>query len=810
MAVADSLNKPDSVSNARNPVPASRYAKVRYSTDASKYPSEAAAVNSFWTPSRVKKALAANPGFVESLIADRSTNAEARKFLLGVPGVKSAPATQPEADNPHDASIEISKTSRQIATLSNTEEALTEARKKVGVLLFTDNDGDTDFCTGFSINPGRTMGVVQTAAHCIRDDAGEHQNFFFIPEYGVSWDPEGDVPTGPWGGFPAQFSWTGWNGGTGPVETDYGFLRMHVNADGESLAWTAGALRAAVAEGVPNNFQGTVMGYDTVSAEQPGLSQCDGVVTVDERDASTASWHIDGCRADYGNSGGPVFICADICGEELEPVVVGDISRIPADEARTSGPLTGSSAWALYADAADLPLTATYPGDNVGSSDPVHDELRGIPSASATAPRPNERTAYYTSWSVYANQFYPKHLDTQGIAGKLTTLNYAFENIDPINLTCMEANKAGSSDDNDITGNDGAGDAWADYQMGFTSDNSVDGSTDTWDQPLKGNFNQLKQLKVKYPNLKVLVSLGGWTYSKYFSDVAATDTSRKKFVSSCIDMYIKGNLPVLDGSPAGGQGAAAGVFDGFDIDWEFPGSTNGHPGNHVSAADTANYTLLLQEFRRELDALGGKHYTLTAAVPSGPGEIAKIQPGSLAGALDMANVMTYDFYGAWNPTGPTNFNSQLTDSAANPDAGAGFSVEDAINAYISGGMPADKLTVGIPLYARGWTGVSDGGTHGLYQSATGPSPAYSLSQQPGVAFYKELRADGKLNAFWMDPTTKSTWAYDGTNWWSVETPQSISYKLQYVASAGLAGVMLYSLEGDDANSTLVNAALGGR
>src|SRR5262245_48242302 len=126
--------------------------------------------------------------------------------------------------------------------------------------------------------------------------------------------------------------------------------------------------------------------------------------------------------------------------------------------------------------------------------------------------------------------------------------------------------------------------------MGYTSANSVDGSTDAWNQPLKGNFNQLKELKAKYPHLKVLISLGGWTYSKYFSDVAATDAARKKFVSSCIDIYIKGNLPVYNG--AGGPGTGVGIFDGIDLDWEWPGA-EGHPGNHVGPNDKANNTLLI-------------------------------------------------------------------------------------------------------------------------------------------------------------------------------------------------------------------------
>ncbi|MEW2925285.1 glycosyl hydrolase family 18 protein, partial [Pseudomonas juntendi] len=92
------------------------------------------------------------------------------------------------------------------------------------------------------------------------------------------------------------------------------------------------------------------------------------------------------------------------------------------------------------------------------------------------------------------------------------------------------------------------------------------GSADTWDQPLRGNWNQLKQLKAKYPGMKVLISLGGWTWSRGFSS-AARPENRQAFVASCIDAYIKGNLPVTDG--AGGAGAALGVFDGIDIDWEY-------------------------------------------------------------------------------------------------------------------------------------------------------------------------------------------------------------------------------------------------
>lgn len=436
--------------------------------------------------------------------------------------------------------------------------------------------------------------------------------------------------------------------------------------------------------------------------------------------------------------------------------------------------------------------------------DPHYDELIALPDPGV----PAERTAYFPSWSIYANEFYPKDLDARGIAGKLTTLTYAFENIDPVNLTCFAANKSGSPDESDPAGNDGASDAWADYQRGFTADISVDGTADTWDQPLKGNFNQLKKLKARYPNLKILVSLGGWTYSKYFSDVAATAATRAAFVSSCIDLYIRGNLPQIGDDPAGGTGVAAGIFDGFDIDWEFPASPNGHAGNHFGPQDTANYTALLAEFRSQLDALGHGHYRLTAAVPSGPGDIDKLDVPGLAQTLDMANIMSYDMHGAWETAGPTNFQAPLYDSMSSPAARSGLTVNDAINAYLMRGLPADKITMGVPLYGRGWTGVPQGGAHGLYQSVTGPTEAFPFSQQPGVAMYKELQAAGALANLYYDDQTKGSWVYDGTNFYSIESPRSLTAKRQYIKDKHLAGIMMYSLEADDLASTLLNAATG--
>ena len=261
----------------------------------------------------------------------------------------------------------------------------------------------------------------------------------------------------------------------------------------------------------------------------------------------------------------------------------------------------------------------------------------GTPPPPPPPPGGARKVGYFAQWGIYGRNFTLHTLDAQAMAGKLSTINYAFENVGS-DGRCFEANLAGQ------------GDAFADYQKTFDAASSVSGVADTFDQPLKGNFNQLRELKAKYPNLTVQLSIGGWTYSKFFSDAALTAASRQALVSSCIDMFIKGNLPFVQGDPAGGPGSAAGVFDGIDIDWEWPGS-EGNAGNVIRPQDKQNFTLLMAEFRRQLDAYGasvGKHYSLSAFLPADPAKIAAgFEVPQVFSSLDWATVQGYDFHGAW-------------------------------------------------------------------------------------------------------------------------------------------------------------------
>ncbi|GAA0914045.1 glycosyl hydrolase family 18 protein [Nonomuraea longicatena] len=412
------------------------------------------------------------------------------------------------------------------------------------------------------------------------------------------------------------------------------------------------------------------------------------------------------------------------------------------------------------------------------------------------------RVAYFVQWGIYGRQYFVKNIDTTGAAAKLTHINYAFGNIDPVNLTCLQGvTKGTTSNPQDPNQGDGAGDAEADYARPFSSGQSVDGVADSgWDK-LQGNFNQFKKLKVKHPHLKVLISLGGWTFSKYFSDVAATDAARKKFVSSCIDIYIKGNLPLYNGY--GGPGTGLGVFDGIDLDWEWPGA-EGHAGNHIGPNDKANNTLLIAEFRRQLDALSattGKRYLLTSFTPADP---VKIAAGwdlrAIAGDLDMMNIQGYDFHGAgsdnsWEPN-RTGHQANLhldTDSPYNPD----FSLEKAVDVYLNAGVNPRKLNVGLAYYGRGWKEVAAGGKNGEWQTANGAAQG-QFPEEAGNRGYSNLVAGVPGCTVYHDVQAVATYCYTGANgqWWSFDDAWSIGKKAAWLRSKNLLGAMIWELSGD--------------
>ncbi|GGO50891.1 glycoside hydrolase family 18 protein [Streptomyces lasiicapitis] len=389
-----------------------------------------------------------------------------------------------------------------------------------------------------------------------------------------------------------------------------------------------------------------------------------------------------------------------------------------------------------------------------GAGTATADPNSGVPRAAASdadAKAGSRVVGYFTEWGVYDRNYHVKNIDTSGSGSKLTHINYAFGNVQGGKCTM--------------------GDNFAATEKTYTADQSVDGVADTWDQPLRGNFNQLRELKKKHPNIKVLWSFGGWTWSGGFTQAAQNPAA---FAQSCYDLVENSKW--------------ADVFDGIDIDWEYPNAC----GLTCDTSGRAAYKNLMSAVRAKF----GSKNLVTAAIPADASSGGKIDAADYAGAaqyVDWYNPMTYDFFGAWDAKGPTAPHSPLSPYSGIPKAE--YHSQATIAKLKGLGIPSDKLLLGIGFYGRGWTGVTQkepGGT------ATGPAQG---KYEQGIDDYKVLKTKCPANG----TVGGTAYAHCGNNWWSYDTPATIAGKMNYKNQQGLGGTFFWELSGDTGNGELIKA-----
>ncbi|MWK37408.1 chitinase [Actinomadura sp. J1-007] len=372
-----------------------------------------------------------------------------------------------------------------------------------------------------------------------------------------------------------------------------------------------------------------------------------------------------------------------------------------------------------------------------------------------TGPGGDKVIGYFAEWGVYQRGYHVKNIDTSGSAAKLTHINYAFGNVQ--NGRCT------------------IGDSYADYEKAYGAGESVDGVADTWDQPLRGSFNQLRKLKKKHPNLKVLWSFGGWTWSGGFGQAAANPAA---FADSCLKLVEDPRW--------------ADVFDGIDIDWEYPNAC----GLTCDTSGPAAFRNLMSALRSKF----GSGNLVTAAISADGTSGGKLDAADYGGAaqyVDWYLPMTYDFFGAWDAQGPTAPHSPLTSYPDIPIPG--FYSDNTIQKLKSKNIPANKLLLGIGFYGRGWTGVTQAGPGG---TATGPAPG---TYEQGIEDYKVLKGR-------CPPTgtvAGTSYAKCGSQWWSYDTPATIGGKMGYAKGQGLGGSFFWELSGDTPNGELITAMRSG-
>ncbi|OEJ40994.1 chitinase [Streptomyces agglomeratus] len=413
---------------------------------------------------------------------------------------------------------------------------------------------------------------------------------------------------------------------------------------------------------------------------------------------------------------------------------------------------TGLSAGTDYSYSVQARDTADQTGPVSGAR-----AVRTTGGGTDPGPGPGDQVklGYFTEWGIYGRNYHVKNLDTSGSAAKITHINYSFGNVQGGKCTM--------------------GDSFAAIDKAYTADQSVDGKADTWDQPLRGNFNQLRKLKAKYPHIKVLWSFGGWTWSGGFTEAVKNPAA---FADSCYKLVEDPRW--------------ADVFDGIDLDWEYPNAC----GLSCDTSGPAAFKNMMQAMRGKF----GTNNLVTAAITADASAGGKIDATDYAGAAaysDWYNVMTYDFFGAWAAKGPTAPHSPLTSYAGIPQAG--FNSAEAIAKLKAQGVPAKKLLLGIGFYGRGWTGVTQkepGGT------ATG---AAAGTYESGIEDYKVLKTKCPANG----TVAGTAYAHCGTDWWSYDTPATIGSKMSWAKGQGLGGAFFWEFSGDTANGELVTAINNG-
>lgn len=289
------------------------------------------------------------------------------------------------------------------------------------------------------------------------------------------------------------------------------------------------------------------------------------------------------------------------------------------------------------------------------------------------------------------------------------------------------------------------------------------------------HLSQLTALRSANPNLKILLSVGGWSWSDYFSEAALTDSSRARFARSAVDLVDKHDL------------------DGLDLDWEYPGQ----PGedNVYRPEDTENFTLLLRTVRRHLDEKATREgraeddpYLLTIAAGATSTYLEHTNMSAVQQELDFVNLMTYDFHGPWSDH--TGHLANLY-SPASPDS-IQRSVASAVDLFVDAGVPAHKIVLGVPFYGRGWIGVTDD-NNGLYQPYAESHGAFSYDTL--AQHFVDQRG---FTRHWDEGAQAPyLWNRDSSIVITYEDPESLQAKAQFVSSRGLGGLMYWHHDHDD-------------
>lgn len=283
------------------------------------------------------------------------------------------------------------------------------------------------------------------------------------------------------------------------------------------------------------------------------------------------------------------------------------------------------------------------------------------------------------------------------------------------------------------------------------------------------NLRKLSELKKINPDLKILISIGGWTWSKNFSDAVLTDTSTQNFASSAVSIVSKYNL------------------DGIDIDWEYPGMIG--DSNVYRPEDKEHYTILFKDLRLGLDSLAGithMKYYVTTAVGGSQQYINHTEMDKVQQYTDYINVMSYDYASGSDPISSHHTNLYVSSGDSNQ-----YSAHRSIQTFIEAGVPPDKIVIGIAFYGKGWQ-MQSTENNGLY------SKAQRSARGGGFTYLKDSLVNKNGYKQYWDAKAKAPYLFSAEKkiFISYDDERSVKEKCKYVRRHHLAGAMFWEYNSD--------------
>ena len=260
-------------------------------------------------------------------------------------------------------------------------------------------------------------------------------------------------------------------------------------------------------------------------------------------------------------------------------------------------------------------------------------------------------------------------------------------------------------------------------------------------------FKQIVALKKQSPELKVLLSIGGWGSGR-FSEMAADENNRLSFAKDCQRIVQEYGL------------------DGIDIDWEYPTSSAANISS--SPDDTDNFTLLMRDIRQAI----GKDKLLTMASVA---SAQYVNFRDILNDIDFVNIMSYDMANA-----PRHHSTLYRASISGR-----LTCDDAVKAHIEAGVPAERLVMGMPFYGRGGKLLSN-------------------------RDFRDIDLNGEYTEHWND-TAKVPYLTnkDGIMVLGFDNVRSLAIKCEYILEKGLLGGMYWEYAADNDNADLARTVYEG-